>query len=206
MKKLVLAGILSVGLAVGAFAQGTINLANNTLSTVGVTLNGAGNWYDGGPFALQVWLLNGNSLPGDINGMLPMTAYANLASDGFVQQLGTFTMNMDAASAGTFSFGVQTLPDVTAHATEAVLALVGWDGGYADWASAAAAGANGGVVAFVNPVGDPNATPVPGLPADLTGWDSSALDLNMTPLVPEPTTIALGGLGLLAMLGLRRRK
>lgn len=61
------------------------------------------------------------------------------------------------------------------------------------------AGLEGQTSNFQNPTGNPNATP-PGTPADLTGWTSPVV------LVPEPSTLALAGLGMGALLLFRRRK
>jgi hypothetical protein len=64
-------------------------------------------------------------------------------------------------------------------------------------------GENGALVGvtpnFENPTANPNTTP-PGTPADLTGWTSPVI------LVPEPSTLALAGLGMGALLLFRRRK
>lgn len=54
---------------------------------------------------------------------------------------------------------------------------------------------------FQNATGNPNSDP-PGLPAALTGWDSPVL---LSP-IPEPSTIALAGLGIASLLLFRRRK
>jgi hypothetical protein len=59
----------------------------------------------------------------------------------------------------------------------------------------------GQTLPFQNPTGNPAASP-PGTPANLTGWTSPVL---LSP-VPEPSTIALAGLGVASLLLFRRRK
>jgi len=61
-------------------------------------------------------------------------------------------------------------------------------------------GGTGQTAHFQNPTGNPNSTP-PGTPENLTGWTSPVL-LS----IPEPSTIALAGLGVGALLLFRRRK
>lgn len=63
------------------------------------------------------------------------------------------------------------------------------------------AGYSGQTPNFQNSTGNPGATP-PGLPSDLTGWSSPVL---LSP-IPEPSTIALAGLGIASLLLFRRRK
>jgi len=71
------------------------------------------------------------------------------------------------------------------------------------------AGANNGLNAFgrtinfLNPTGNPAANP-PGLPANMSGWNASVGPVLLA--VPEPSVIALAGLGLASLLIFRRRK
>jgi hypothetical protein len=203
MKKLLLTTAMVLGLAGVAFGQGSILLQNQTLLVVGVQDTTPGNWYDDGAFHLEVWGMNGGAVPGGINNApSSAAAYDAMVGAGFTLQSGGHNNIMNAGNAGVFNFGSVTLPGV--NAPSGVLALVGWAGNFATWQEAANAGALGGVVAFVNPLGNPLSEP-PGSPAELTGWDNSGNQLLMT-IIPEPSTLTLAGLGLAAVLGLRRRK
>jgi len=103
------------------------------------------------------------------------------------------------------------------------LEVVGWTGTATSWAAELAspggtllgfsgeafAGGTAGPLGWTQALGDPNATP-PGTPAALTvgaagygGANAAGLVLET---VPEPTTLALGGLGVASLLLFRRRK
>jgi hypothetical protein len=122
--------------------------------------------------------------------------------DGFAQYTGsTLQQTITSGNAGVFSLGAVTLSSVTSGASSAVLALVGWNGLQTTYAAAVAAGDKLGVYAFVNPVGNPLSTP-PGTPAALSGFTGNLVLTS----VPEPTTLALAGLGGAALLAFRRKK
>jgi hypothetical protein len=76
--------------------------------------------------------------------------------------------------------------------------VAGWTGNAASYAQAT--GDAGFTTVFGGNTGGSGSPPAP--PVNLTGWSGN---LNLTP-VPEPTTIALGGLGAAALLLFRRRK
>jgi len=87
------------------------------------------------------------------------------------------------------------------------MALAVWDSTATSWAKAATAGANGGVLAFVNPTVAPAASgQPPAIPAAMSGWTSGDLVMTAITSTPEPGTLALAGLGLASLLALRRRK
>jgi hypothetical protein len=85
-----------------------------------------------------------------------------------------------------------------------VTAITGWQtmGGLPAWFKVygenLGLGVNGWTIGFLNPTTDPAATS-PVLPAILTGWDSTVGQVLMNP-VPEPSAIALAGLGISALL------
>jgi hypothetical protein len=200
MKKIIALGMVIGGVAIGAHAQGSVNLDNSS-STGSVCLTSGANFYSG-PFTLQVWSLNGTTVPGNINSSANTVAYANLTVDGFAQYTGsTLQQTISGVNSGVFSLGAVTLSSVTSGASSAVLALVGWNGLQTTYAAAVAAGDKLGVYAFVNPVGNPLSTP-PGTPAALSGFTGNLVLTS----VPEPTTLALAGLGGAALLAFRRKK
>lgn len=199
MKKLVLTGVAICAFALGAFAQGSINVDNNVLNNPYVDLLTLGSHYSG-PATAEVWLLNAAAVPADLAGVNGSIGggnpYAQLAADGFTMQKSI----QGTASAGVISFGEVDMPGVTPKGGSVVLALAVWDSHGASWSG------NGGMAVFVNPTADytiaPPSTP---LPANLTGWDALNSSLVMT-AVPEPSTIVLAGLGAAALLIFRRRK
>jgi len=211
MKKLVFTGIATLAVALGAYAQGLINL-NNATTSFGVT-TGGNNFYSGA-FGMEVWELTpiptGASLTtalGNINSAANATAaYTALGAEGFKNE-GEFNGTMSVGSfTGNPSF--QLSDPAIAAGSSVVLGLAVWNSSATSWAAAAAtAGTLGGAIAFVNPTVAPSTPPPIG--ADINaGWTTAGQNLAMTAItsVPEPGTLALAGLGVAAMLIFRRRK
>jgi len=178
MKKILLT-IAATGLAAGAFAQGTVIL-ENSLGTGYVTLQSA-NGAKAAAGAYQVALLWYNGTSFVQTGAIYQTATAN--EDG----------------AGYFNGETVTIPTYSATGT---FEVEGWYGNFSSYA--AATSYKGLTASFVNAEGEPSQTIAPkpingGSPAG--GWNG-----NMILVVPEPSTIALGGLGAAALLLFRRRK
>jgi PEP-CTERM motif len=207
MKKIIITGTMIVGLSLGALAQGSINLENADISP-GVALNTAGNYFSG-TYSLQVWLLNSTAAgtPTALDGMSAQAAESAMIADGFIQEASFIGQTITAGNAGTFNLGEVDMAGVTTAGSSVTIALLAWTGSSASWNAAVSAGANGGLISFINPTADYTVTPHPTAPS-LTGWNSVGQDLVMTKLspVPEPTTLALAGLGALSFLGFRRRK
>jgi hypothetical protein len=204
MKKLALIGLAAFGLAAGAFAQGTVVIDNGNPGFPGLDLSTVGNFYSGA-YGLQVYILNngGATVPGNINnfnGNNSPLAFANMLAAGYTLEHTYVNQTITPANAGTISLGTLTLNDVSPAGANTTIALVAWQGSGATFNSAP----NGGVITFANPTGNPNSAP-PGTPANLTGWKALGTDLVMTP-VPEPSILALAGLGAAALMGIRRRK
>jgi len=196
MKKLAIIGFAVIGLAAGAFAQGGFYI-DNTASPNGVTLDG--NFYDG-PAGMEVWYKNDalglnvaaiNSLAGT-----PSEAYS--AMTGFT--LATSFTSV-AVSGGGFSLGDLRItgPSGTSPIT---IAVAMWQGTANSFGSATRAG----VLAWLQPVnnfvtsgtlGDPYFSDAP------AGFQAANLELAP---VPEPTTLALAGIGAAALMIFRRRK
>lgn len=182
MKKLVLT--LALGMAcASALAQGTLNFAN---AGVGVNapvymLETTGVKLAGGDYLAQLWA--GDSAA-NLAAVGPTATFATGAQAGY------FT----AATGG----GVRTI-DGIAGGSDAVVQVRVWN---------AAAGATW-AAASVNPIGFIGTSGTftvklavpPATPPNLVGLTSFAI----VP-VPEPSTLALAGLGAAAMLIFRRRK
>lgn len=180
MKKILLT-IAAAGLTAGAFAQGTVILENSA---------GSGNVSQTGPNA------SGALAPGYQVALL----WYNGSS--FVQEGNVYTSSAgNGDGAGYFNGETVTVPTFAAQGT---FEVEGWDGSFASYAAALAGSSHVGLTAsFVNNEGNP-ATPTP--PVGISGATGSGWNGNLVLVpVPEPTTIALGGLGAAALLLFRRR-
>ncbi|MGO9203208.1 MAG: hypothetical protein ACLQM8_22020, partial [Limisphaerales bacterium] len=125
MKSQMLSGLATLGVAVGAFAQGTIALNNNFNNFPScVDTDTTGNHYTG-TFGIEVWALNAATVPAGIN-LIPVpgsgvAAYNAMVADGFTLEA---TFASQAMSGGLFDSGEVTLR--TIQGPQAVLALAVW--------------------------------------------------------------------------------
>jgi hypothetical protein len=184
MKKTLVTMLAAVAMAASSYAQGTVSFVN-TAGTL-VQINGVSATTAAGAKVELVWAPVGTL---DINlfQLVPGTA-----------------ATVGSPLAGRFSGGVRTIPQGTgsggiAAGGLALIAVRGYVG--ADYASATVKGIT---AAFQVDTGDPTTTPA-GTAATITGaglWNST---LNLT-AVPEPTSMALAGLGAASLLIFRRRK
>jgi flagellin-like hook-associated protein FlgL len=200
MKRLALAGIVTLAFALGAFAQGSVYVDNSVGINYGVAIDTEGNYYSG-TYGMEVWELSGatsvpvgiNLAPGGGSGQL---AYDDLMADGFKKEA-TFTNQ--TMNVGTITIGGVDMPDVTPPGSTVVLALAAWDTSDPSWAAmlnnatwnphGPTESAACGVVAFLNPTANPGISPAPE-PAPLTGWNNED-DLVMTAVarqLPSPPT------------------
>lgn len=189
MKKHILASLV-VGLAAtGAFAQGTIavdNLNNGNTSATATT---------GGLFFQQNSLYNGATLNIEVLGGASATSLTPIVT------LTGNTVAVNGGSAGVYADqnGLSyNVPGVASQGS-AFLEVEAWEGNFSTLAAAQAGGAFFGTSGvFQNATGGPGNPPAP--PVDLVGMPAVIMN------TPEPSTLALGGLGAAALLLFRRRK
>ncbi len=207
MKKIILTVAAATGLSAGAFAQGSLLMDDSVLNPgvsigVGQTSPSTTAWYTGS-VTLQVWYLAGSS-SADVTSLNAANglstgqgaAYTSLSTLGFTDEA---TVS-ETVSGGVFKGGNLALPNIPTSAT-GTFAIVAFTG------SAFANSLDSGLIAFINSTGgNLSATPIPGTPAELTGWNTVNQNLNLVSAVPEPTTMALAGLGGLSLFLLRRKK
>lgn len=177
MKKTLVTMLAAVAVAVSSYGQGTVNFVNGSTSLV--TIEGVSAASSAGAKIQLLWAPAGTT---DIN---LFTAFGTL-------------INVGSPTPGRFAGGIQTIPTPQAGGTAAVV-LRGFVG--ADYATASVRGSTA-ILTFAA-TGNPLTTPA-GSPAALT-TDGGFTGLNLT-AVPEPTSMALAGLGAASLLIFRRRK
>lgn len=181
MKKTLLT-IAAAGLGVSAFAQGTVILENSLGSGNVSQVNPTIAAMAAGSYQVALLWFNGSSY----------------------QQIGAVYQSAAGNNDGPGYFNGETVTVPTFSATGTFI-VEGWTGNFASYAAATAGnGWVGQTPSFVNSEGNP-ATPTP--PVGLSGQSGSGWNGNLVLVpVPEPSTIALGGLGAAALLLFRRRK
>jgi len=229
MKKLIISTIVAAGFASGVLAQGTVNLSNSGVSpittngtAVGNISGGAGNFY----FALLTsGIYNGSTLPAGgtsqiLNGTFQFTGVygTNTATAGRLATGGSVA-GQPTTSSGSFAWPVYQTNDyilvgwsvnegtswsvVSNELATGTWAAVGWFG-FSVVGDQAAGGVDPNTSLEVNPAtifgaaadqGAGGLNPIPGFQLNVVGT-----------VVPEPSTMALAGLGGLSMLLFRRKK
>ena len=197
MKKL--AGILCLSaVATGAFAQGTVTFNNNAQTLVSATINNQTAAISGAAGSYYFGLLTSSS-----------------GAAGSFTFSGLYATNVVTASGGRFIGGTVGVPG-WAPGTSMSYQIAGWDASLghdfqSSWLtsppssglfglSAVASGTSGGLNASTGQT-------FPTLP--LFGGTGITAGFNLTgntTVVPEPSSMALAGLGAAALLIFRRRK
>jgi len=203
--KSILVGVASLAFAVSSYAQGTINFVNS--ATTLVTINGpatSGNTVNASTatYGTRIQLYY---QPGTVAQPAAITASSGIGAWELVGAVGT-----NIASNGRFSVGSMTLGNDAGAGTSVWLMAVAWSGAsagaatkYADLGSALAdpTAYLGVSTVFSLVSGNPNGTP------STTPTSTAGIFPGVTLIpVPEPTTIALAGLGAASLLLFRRRK
>jgi len=178
MKKIALLATCLWATAVVSYAQGTVNFSNA-----------------GGTFASPVYQADGTTKLSGSTYMAELLAGPDASSLAVVGAAAPF---LTGGGAGFFNGGVITIATVVPGATGTFQVRAWSTAAGATFAAAQASGQGYGLSnVFTGPTGGVGSPP--SSPTSLTGLQSFNL------VVPEPSTIALGVLGGLALL-LRRRK
>lgn len=198
MKRIIIAAALAASLS-GAYAQGTITFNNGSTSlitwgTTGLPAGAVAGASIDASFGIKVGLFYNSS--GSTFTLVSPTPYLGTLSSGAT----------NAAVAGRWNAGTVTVTGLTAGQSGS-FQVRAWSSAFASYdAAKTAGGPTGASATFTNPSGgavDPG-TGTTGPAASLSGFTSGFTVSGA--VIPEPSTVALAGLGLGALLLIRRRK
>jgi len=147
---------------------------------------------------------------GAAGGLAAATTFAQLLGangadqpEGSLTPQGAVTTFRTGSAAGVLVLSTATLQDIPKDAAAATLQVVAWDnssGNYPTWAEAGVAWEAGTIMAGKSLVFN-----VEAIGGDVNTPPNIAPSSFSLYIIPEPTTFALAGLGLAAMLVFRRR-
>jgi len=199
MKKLIIIPMTMLACA-GAYAQGQLAYANNASTKVMLNPNGTSTIAtsaSGVQVELFYQLDTGGAAPAAIGQSGALGNWEATSITGITTIPG----------GGQFSGPVLNLADIAGGAT-VWIDIVGWNGSAQSLSAALGGGATlfGSSSVFAQVTANPNGSP-PTTPSKLTdAAPGSFSGLVLTPLGPEPTTLALGALGAASLLAFRRKK
>jgi hypothetical protein len=197
MKRSILIGVLGVGSAVAAYGQGAVNFSNyygGSTQTTGVIYGNGPAAGEGAGSEISVELYYGASTDTLISELTALASSITVVGTDAPQgpsALGSVT------GSGYFAAGSVVVPSIGGTAVPggtyafAIKAFGTYD-------SVSYAGASG---IFEGTTAAAENSPVPNLPTGLLEGN-----ILVSSVVPEPTTLALGGLGLAGLLIARRKK
>lgn len=192
MNKVMAIGSVATMLAAGSvYGQGWIAAANDASSLVVA-----------GASAAAVWnVAAGTATPKGATGGLKGQLYYTSTDGGALAPLGAVA-NFSTLSAGRFSFGALELP-ATPAGSDAWFQVRVWETKYgADYGSALNAGPQDGRLSIAGESGIFKVAAGSALqPAQI----AASLQSFSVSVVPEPSTLALGALGLASLFLIRRR-
>jgi hypothetical protein len=211
MKKTILTTLITSAMAASVFAQGTVSFKTSSVdlikfSTDGVTATSVSPGNPAtvpsfGAVSIEIWsAASGTTLTtGVVNGLLQP-----IFTGGWAEAAVTPTQ---ALAAGTYAPVTVTLANGSAGAAQEI-EIIGFTGTAAaptmfGFSGETFDGTQLGALGFSNSTGNPAGSPP--TPAALNTGAGEFQGLVLT-TIPEPTTMALGGLGAAALLLFRRRK
>lgn len=189
--KQILLTLTAVLAATAAFAQGQVNFSTRVLPQIDapVTIGAPGGTKVGSTYWGQLYVGAAGADPSTFQAVGSPVAFRDAAGQPFGYIVGG---------------GTVTLPTGFPGGTPAQFQLRAWaasQGATYEAAQAAGQGGFGASAPFSVTPGNPNATPVPDLPANLVGLQA----FTVSPIVPEPAVAALGLIGA-GLLLIRRKK
>ena len=209
MKKLL--GILAISaLASGAFAQGLVGFLNNSAGYVTQWTSST----DPTPIRVAVGGGMVELLTAPAN--TPFTALGTLSASGFSSPYSTLeafltanpgwqsvaSVGFTTPAAGRFNGGTVTLQGAITGGANAEYVIIGWTGAATTWdAALTTAGTFFGTGPMTTTTTGSGGVP----PIAATLLSGSFTGMTLAPMVPEPASFALVGLGLAALVALRRR-
>lgn len=219
MKKLLALTALA-SLSLTTFGQGTVQFQNRDTANV-PNVNApiyldvvGGTLLNGTDTSLHAALLGGAStgtaafIPNSrTNGGSGASVVGTLSLLASPSTAATWTTFRTGAAAGYLGVGTDTARDtLQPFGGQAMVQVVAWNGGFTTWTAAYNAWASGTPGILIG-ASNPLVVTLPAGPTDpnltrLVGLESFAI----VPSVPEPSTLALAGLGAAALLFIRRRK
>jgi hypothetical protein len=223
MKKTIIALAAMVGLAATGYSQGYVEFDDANINSGVVTylpgpstLSSAANYNYSTTFTAQLWYIASASAPTAASE--GANSFGYLTSSAFMAD-GYTLANTQSGSTGAFNNGASVQLNTVTGGNNALLAVVAWTGAFTSLTNAIANNADVGIITFSNPTASSATSPST---PELTGWDAltqtaasaayassktaaGASDLILSP-VPEPTTLALIGLGGASLVAYRRRK
>jgi MYXO-CTERM domain-containing protein len=170
--------------AVGVYAQGTVNFANNSSTQVIDEADGMPVTNADGILAALYWA--------------PLSAPNNFTQLGGSARIQSINV---PSFLGVYNGGARTTGNETAAGAAAWFEVRAWDMAYASYEEALGVGKTGKTDPFMvttGGAGTPASTPANLVGNGLTGFSVA--------VVPEPSVVALGLLGAGALLLIRRRK
>jgi hypothetical protein len=195
MKKLFVILACMVAATSASYAQGTLVFNTRLPGVVDLRVNGPGaaadDWIGGDTYTAQIWAGPANAAETALQAVSPTTTMRTGNGAGYVVPPAGALVIPGVPGGGTASIQLRVWNNKGGTITSYDAALADPTGEYGF-----------SRVVQVGPLGDPNAIP-PTTPVDLGAFGTTSG--FATQVVPEPTTIALGLLGAVALM-LRRRK
>jgi hypothetical protein len=220
MKKLILSAI-TLSSAASVFAQGTVTFANRVANIATTHVYSGPRYITGnGPADSPPGLTDytGFNLIGTVGGLSASTTLAtllgapgaNAPESIMLPSMSPPTTFRTGLAAGNIVGTTATFSNIAPDYPVGTFEMVAWDnssGLFPTWASASAAVANGLIIGgrsapfVIQSIGGTFNTP-PSIISSLPGVGLQSFSIS----IPEPTTVALAGLGAAALLFFRRRK